>query len=380
MHVSGLMSILNSKFRLAFPLAVILSVRMLFAGLLYVTLIANGPGIGFKQFYETAPYSWLYLFSSWDTTYYLLTSIHWYPDSLSPLWAFSPLYPGLIRILLPLGIDPLLSAWLVASIAGAVSVIAFQKVAELYFSASRAAVTTVIYFLFPPVLLFSGVNYGEPLFLLLSLGTWFFAKKSQFLRSSLMAALCSLARPNGVLLVVPLFVQCVRRRKLTELPYLLMPIMAFVGWLLYGYFATGILFVNRVALTTFWGGNVAPTSILANIGDRIANAYLYGVPLPVRYTAIVVAGSLFVTFVIILAYRAYKIDGALGLYVLFSICLIIPYGFLTSPFSFARYFAFLFPIGLPLYTRRKWLIICAVVLFLVLDYFTWNAYLTDSFG
>lgn len=380
MHISGLTPVLNSKYRLALPLAVILSIRMLFAGLLYGTLIANGPGIGFSQFYEKAPYSWLYLFSSWDTTYYLLIAIHWYHNALSPLWAFSPLYPAVIRILLPLGIDPLLSAWLVASIAGAAAVIAFQKVAELYFPAGRAALTTVLYFLFPPVLLFSGVNYGEPLFLLLSLGTWFFAKKSQFLRSNLMAALCSLARPNGILVIIPLFVQCVRSRKLAELPYLVMPIMAFVGWLLYGYFATGILFVNRVALTTFWGGNVAPANILANIGDRIANAALYGVPLSVRYTAIIVAGSLFVAFIVLLAYRAYKIEGALGLYVLFSISLIVPYGFLTSPFSFARYFAFLFPIGLPLYTRRKWLIMCAFVLFLVLDYFTWNAYLTDSFG
>lgn len=379
MNTNEFTGIFESKYRLALPLAVILGTRLILAGFLYQSLIATGYKLQFMNVYGKAPYNWLYLFSAWDTGYYVYMAIGWYPATLNPVWAFSPLYPAVIRTLLPSGIDPLLSAWLIATIFGFASIVAFQKVTELYFSARRAALSTVLYFLFPPVLLFSGVNYSEPLFLLFSVGAWFFAKKSKFLHANVMAAFCSLARQNGLLLLVPLALQSIKSRSKSGLVYLLIPIMASVGWLIYGYLATGIPFVNRVALTTYWRIDPTSSSILEAL-VRIANGDLDGIHVILSNARIIAEGSLFVAIIILLGYRAYKIEQALGIYVLFSTCIIIIYGFLTSPFSFARYFSFLFPIGLPLYSRRKWLVACAIVLFLALEYFLWNAYLTDNFG
>jgi len=351
----------------------------LFAGMLYQSLIATRYNLQFMRVYGNAPYSWLYVFSAWDTGYYLYLAIGWYPRNLAPEWAFSPLYPALVRAFMPLGINPLLAAWLVATIAGGVSIVAFQKMTELYFSTSRAALSTVLYFLLPPVLLFSGVNYSEPLFLLTSIGSWFFAKKSKFLSANVMAALCSLTRPNGLLLLVPLTIQCIRDRKLADLAYLLIPLTAFGGWLVYGYVMTGIPVVSRAALLMHWQTNPLPRDILLSLAGVITGN-LSAANFLISNSRIIVEGFLFVAFILFLGFEAYKIDPALGLYVSIAVCVIIPYGFLTSPFSFPRYLTFLFPIGLPLYTRRRWLIVGLVVVFLVLNYLAWNAYLTDSFA
>ena len=379
MQSSRFSSILVSKYRLVIPLALILGIRVFFAGLLYESLIVPGYRLQFMNVYGKAPYSWLYLFSAWDSGYYLYLAIGWYPHTFNPEWAFSPLYPAFVRVLLPFGINPLLAAWLIASVSGAASIVVFQKVAELYFSASRAAISTVLYFLLPPVLLFSGVNYSEPLFLLLSVGTWFFAKKTKFLYANALAALGSLARPNGLLLIIPLTIQCIRSRKLGELVYLLIPILGFGAWVLYGYAMTGKLLVSRTALTTNWETNPLPRGILLSLVGLI-EGNLGSVTFLIRNFRIIAEGLLFVAFIVFLGIKAFKIEPALGLYVLISTCVIIPYGFLTSPFSFPRYLTFLFPIGLPLYTRKRWLIVCLVVVFLVLNYLAWNAYLTDSFA
>ena len=379
MQNSRLHGILESKYRFVIPLAIVLGIRVLFAEMLYQSLIATGYNLQFMRVYGNAPYSWLYVFSAWDTGYYLYLAIGWYPSKLAPEWAFSPLYPGLVRLLLPLRINPLLAAWLVATIAGAVSIVAFQKMAELYFSASRAAISTVLYFLLPPVLLFSGVNYSEPLFLLASIGSWFFAKKSRFLYANVLAALCSLTRPNGLLLLIPLTIECVRGRKLAGLAYLLIPITAFGGWLVYGYVMTGIPLASRAALLMHWQTNPLPRDILLSLAGVITGN-LSAANFLIANSRIIVEGLLFIAFILFLGFGAYKIDPALGLYVLLGVCVIIPYGFLTSPFSFPRYLTFLFPIGLPLYTRRRWLIVCLIVVFLVLNYLAWNAYITDSFA
>jgi hypothetical protein len=128
---SRLNRILESKYRLVIPLAIILAIRMLFAGMLYEFLIVPGSRLQFMNVYGKAPYSWLYIFSAWDSGFYLYLAIGWYPHKLNPEWAYSPLYPAFIRVLLPSGIDPLLAAWLIASIAGAASIVVFQKVTEL---------------------------------------------------------------------------------------------------------------------------------------------------------------------------------------------------------------------------------------------------------
>jgi hypothetical protein len=122
-----------------------------------------------------------------------------------------------------------------------------------------------------------------------------------------------------------------------------------------------------------------PRDILLSLASLI-EGNLGGVNFLISNSRIIAEGLLFVAFIVFLGIRAFKIEPALGLYVLISTCIIIAYGFLTSPFSFPRYLTFLFPIGLPLYTRKRWLIVCLVGVFLVLNYLAWNAYLTDSFA
>jgi len=142
---------------------------------------------------------------------------------------------------------------------------------------------------------------------------------------------------------------------------------------------TGTPLASRAALLMHWQTNPLPRNILLSFAGVITGNLSAGNFLMAN-SRIILEGSLFIAFILFLGYRAYKIDPALGLYVLIAVCVIIPYGYFTSPFSFPRYLTFLFPIGLPLYTRNRWLIVCLVGVFLILNYLAWNAYLTDSFA
>ena len=64
----------------------------------------------------------LQLFSRWDTGWYVGIALAWYPTLPGPAWAFSPLYPFTIRILVGIGLQPLLAAWLIATMAGLSSI------------------------------------------------------------------------------------------------------------------------------------------------------------------------------------------------------------------------------------------------------------------
>jgi hypothetical protein len=73
-----------------------------------------------------------------------------------------------------------------------------------------------------------------------------------------------------------------------------------------------------------------------------------------------------------------EIDKALNIYILASTFILgITSGIAYR--SFPRILSFFFRIGLPLHTRKTKLLLAIVLVFLVLDYFAWLAFLTDGF-
>lgn len=326
--------------------------------------------------YFKLPYDWLYLFAGWDTGYYYTIALSWYPPVLAPQWAFFPLYPAAIRILSWTGINTYLSAFLVSAIPGLLCIPIFQKIAETYMSRGQALTATLLYFLLPPVFVFTATSYTEPMFLLFSLLTWYCHLRGQNRRAAVAASLCSLTRTYGVLITVPIVYDFLKRRQFRNMLYMALPVGVVFGWLAYGFAMTGVLAV--VASHVFW----IPPQLPAIQGDmlRVAMGQLDAMQGLLPYLGTGLLALSFVLLILFLSYRVLRIDRTLALYTFASFCTIVTLGVWSiSIRSFPRLLTFLFPIGLALYSKRPWLRLVVAVTLLVLDYVAWWAFIADGF-
>ena len=367
------------KHSVSYCIGFVVGVRLVYAVLLYGVLrtkgIFNVPFMGVVKL----PFDWLYLFAAWDTGYYYSIAQYWYPSSLSPQWAFFPLYPAMVKALNSIGFDVSAGAFMVATIAALVSIPLLLKVSRKYLSVDQAFKATLLYFLFPPVFVFSGASYSESVFLLLSLLSWNYHLQGREVRAGLAAGLCTLTRSYGILIALPLAYDFLRRRDFRKLGCLAIPASALAGWLIYAYSRTGSFAV--LSARTFWNSQnsiIFRNGLIELVQGRL-NSLPVLLPFLWKYFPIALAALISVLLFALLLLRMWKMDRALGYYSLASLLVIVYFGFFPSFGSFPRYLAFIFPIALALSTRRNWLFYGAVTTFLALSFVAWWAFLTDGF-
>lgn len=342
--------------------------RILMGTLLYYSVgIGDWHRVEFIDASLKLPYRWLYVVTSWDSVYYISIAQNWYPKTVAPVWAFFPLYPVTIRITNSIGIDPSITAFAISITAGLLCVLLFQRIARRYLSRDEATTATLFYFLLPPVFLFSGISYSESLFLFLSLLTWEYHQQGNDLRAALASALVTLTRIYGVLIIMPLAYNYYRRRQFRKLAYSAISPLTLLGWVLYGYWSTGIWFPMLKAQSYF---NPTDTTIEKNV-IQLATGNLAALKPLLPFWPVVAVSFAFVLFIVLLSYRTWIIDRALGLYVVLSVVIISVFGIFPAVRSFPRFFSFLFPIGLSLYTKTRLAQVIVIVLLLVLDYLVW---------
>jgi hypothetical protein len=283
------------------------------------------------------------------------------------VWAFFPLYPATIRVIGWTGIAPSIVAFAISFTAGLLGVSLFERIARRYISRDKATITTLLYFLLPPTFLFSGVSYSDSLFLLLSLLTWEYHQRGNDVRAELAAALVTLTRIYGVLIAVPLAYSYYQRRQFRKLLYSAISPLTLFGWVLYGYWTTGIWFPMLSAQSFF---NPTDLTIEKNV-IQLASGNLAALKPLLRFWPVVAVSFAFIAFIVFLSYRTWIIDRALGLYVVLSVVIISVFGIFPAVRSFPRFFSFLFPIGLGLYMKTRLTQVIAIVLLLVLDYLLW---------
>jgi Gpi18-like mannosyltransferase len=270
-------------------------------------------------------------------------------------------------------------ALVVSTIAGLASIPLLLRVAERYLPSGQAFKCMFVYFLFPPVFVFSGVSYSDSLFLLLSLLTWNCHVEAKNLRATLVAGLCTLVRSYGILIAVPLAYDFLRRREFRKLGYLIIPVSVLALWLAYAYSMTGSLAVFS-ARALFVSQNVL---ILRNGLIEFLHGRLNSLQVLLyfmwRYLPIAVAALFAILLVAFSCVKVWRMDRALCLYTCVSLLVIAYFGFFPSFGSFPRYLAFIFPIALAFDTKRNLLFYAALITFLVLSFVAWWAFLTDGF-
>ncbi len=136
----------------------------------------------------------------WDATWYLQIAHHGYQTL--PAARFFPVVP----ILVAAGTGLVGSAWVAGVLISVIaSIVAFEllrRLTELELGA-EAAKRAIALLAFAPTALYFSAVYTESLFLALSLGTFYAARKQRWATAGLIGAIAAATRVTGALLVVP---------------------------------------------------------------------------------------------------------------------------------------------------------------------------------
>lgn len=168
----------------------------------------------------------------WDSVHYLAIAQHGYGSAQQT--AFFPLYPLLMRAGGWLVGSDVVSGLLISLIAFGTALVLLHRLTELELG-SRAASATVVLLCFAPLSLFFSAVYTESLFLALAVGAVYAARHDRFALAATLAALASITRVYGILLVAPLALLHLRRsgRLNFRLAWLGLPPAALGGFLLF---------------------------------------------------------------------------------------------------------------------------------------------------
>ncbi len=156
--------------------------------------------------YTTIKY--LNFWAKWDTAYYLEIAKQGYDKTTHPNgkanYAFFPLYPITINLFKGLFFGKeFIAAFFVSNLCYLIACVYLYKLASLDTDKFVAQRITKYTFLIPAAFLFSA-PLSESLFLMLIVLSFYYARKDQWLNSSILGLLGSLTRPIGVVLFLPL--------------------------------------------------------------------------------------------------------------------------------------------------------------------------------
>ena len=181
---------------------------VLASGVFAVLQFGRAPGAdAFDPARLTAPFPYLgnllaAPFARWDSVWYLIIAHGGY-DHAPARTAFYPLYPLLIRIFGTVFRSDLVGGVFVSLACFAVGLVVVYRLASLELGEDHASVCVMLLAFSPMAFFFSAV-YTESLFLALSAGCIYRARRGRWPSACLLGGLAAASRNTGVLLAVPL--------------------------------------------------------------------------------------------------------------------------------------------------------------------------------
>lgn len=221
------------------------------------------------------------IFAAWDSGWYFDIARHgyyWRPDGQSSI-AFFPLYPMLMRIVAwPFGGSDA-AVWAsgvaVSCTAFALALLLLHRFAERVSGSRECARRTVLYVAIFPFSFFFTRVYAESVFLLTSVLAISRAHEARWWQAGAWAGLATLARPNGVLVVLPLALMAIgdrpsARTLIGRSAALLLAPLALAGFSAYVYTLSGNP-LGWLAAQSQWGYSLghAPWQLLLKMIGRM---------------------------------------------------------------------------------------------------------------
>ena len=366
----------------AFAMLVVLAASVP-AGFLANVILEPAMPRGFSLPFTNARF--VEIFAAWDSGWYWDIAAHGYyfrPNGQSSV-AFFPLYPMLMRALAaPFGGGDgatWIAGIIISLTACALALVAIHQFTARVFGSREIARRTVLYVVVFPWSLFLMRVYAESLFLLMSVLAVSRAWDGRWCRAGLWGALATLARPNGILIGLPLALLALRdgpgARQLASRWILLAPIAAaMVGYSAYVYTLSGDP-LGWMSAQAQWGYSLGhpPWQQL----QRVIGAFLEHGPYGYFFISDMAPFELLqtVTALIVLALTPAvfrRLGTAMGAYVLVS--LLVPLSS-NAVEGLGRYASVLFPVFMLVGTvtsRRGYeaiVIVCLVLRTLLVTFF-----------
>jgi Mannosyltransferase (PIG-V) len=181
---------------------------VMFAGIAGVVQIGV-PGSAWSNYDParlTAPFGYLANavvapLARWDSVWYLKIASHGYAH-IRERMAFYPLYPGLMHVLGWVTRSDLVAGVVISLASLAVALFLIERLVRLDFG-EEVAGTTVTLIAFCPVAFFLSAVYTESLFLALSVGTIYAARRERWLLCGVLGFLAATSRNGGIALLLP---------------------------------------------------------------------------------------------------------------------------------------------------------------------------------
>jgi Mannosyltransferase (PIG-V) len=142
----------------------------------------------------------------WDAVWYLAIAEHGY-RAASP--DFFPLYPYTVKALAVVTRSAIAAGIVVSLVSLVVALCVLYRLVEIDYGPRVARITVWVISLFPMALFFSAI-YTESLFLALTVGAIYAARRERWAIAGLLGGLAAATRNTGLLLLVPLLVLYVR--------------------------------------------------------------------------------------------------------------------------------------------------------------------------
>lgn len=180
----------------------------------YVAYVGlNGQMVGF---FDASRDIW----ARWDTRHYLNIAENWYQAEGEDrfLIVFYPLYPIAIRLMHFVVNDYFWAAITVSLLALVAATYFLYRLVLLEFNDTEVARDSVKYLLIFPFSFFLSMAYTESLFILLTVLTFYFCRKDQWLLACLAGMLAAMTRNQGILLLLPLAIELVCQYRQRGMP------------------------------------------------------------------------------------------------------------------------------------------------------------------
>lgn len=202
------------------------------------------------------------IFKTWDGHHYLFLAENGYPREVVQSTAFYPLYPLVIRVVgFFFAGNTLAAGLLVSNLASILAIAYFYLLVKKLYNAT-IAFTASLFMMSFMTFFFTSLVYSEGLFLLLVIAFFYYFYERKISACFLLSILIPLARPTGILVMVPLIACLVsdtlNGKKMNDTKKYLLPLGFITGFSLYlgiMFYCTGSIFSGFAAQNLFISHN-----------------------------------------------------------------------------------------------------------------------------
>lgn len=150
------------------------------------------------------------LWNKWDAPHFISIAQNGYASIGEERYfiVFFPLYPILVRLFAIIIRDFTLSGIIVSNLALCLGSIYLYKLVLMDYS-HKVAMRAVFLLLIFPMSFFCGIVYTESLFIMLTIISFYYMRKREWINSGIFGLLAAFTRNFGILLLIPLFIEIV---------------------------------------------------------------------------------------------------------------------------------------------------------------------------